>query len=102
MMKQYIIALITTSLLYHSVVHAEQQYAFTGKIVYVPLENGFYGITNDHGERFVASNLPDLFKQDGLSVTLQAIDAENTFNLQMWGRAIELQDIAVTTCTRLP
>jgi len=101
-MKQYLIALITTTLLYHSGVNAEQQYAFVGKIVYVPLENGFYGITNDQGERFIASNLPDLLKQDGLSVTLQAIDAENTLNFQMWGRSIELQNIAITTCTRLP
>lgn len=85
-------------------VHAEvgQQFAFTGKVVYVPVEGGFYGIINAQGERFIANNLPDLLKQDGLSVTLQAMGAENTLGIHMWGQYIDLQNIAVTTCTRLP
>lgn len=103
-MKSNFIVLLLISINYiiGSMSYAGEQIAFVGQVVYVPLEGGFYGLINSRREQFVATNLPDLLKEDGLSVTLQAFKAKNEVGLHMWGQAIDLQSIAINTCTRLP
>jgi hypothetical protein len=68
---------------------------FNGKITYVDVEGGFYGITAEDGRRFMPTNLPDKFKQTGLVVAVQAILTENVIGIHMWGQYIELLQIDV-------
>lgn len=65
----------------------------TGTIQYVDLEGGFYGIVDDHENRYGPVNLPEEFKEHGLRVKFSGIILMDTANTHMWGTIIELTDI---------
>ncbi len=71
---------------------------FLGKVVYVPLETGFYGIVSDTGKKYQPINLPEAFRQDELRVRVTARLVTNRLGLHMWGRYIEIIDIVPTSC----
>lgn len=71
---------------------------FTGKIVHVMVEGGFYGIESTQGSKYLPINLPALLKHDGLTVQVQAEIAKEILGLQMWGQYIRLRNIAVIPC----
>ena len=70
---------------------------FTGKIVYVAVENGFYGIESEKGNKYLPTNLPDTLKEDGLKVRVKAKKLQNTLGIQMWGEYITITDIKTAT-----
>lgn len=71
---------------------------FLGKIVYVPLEGGFYGIVGDTGRRYLPLDLPMEFRQTDLQVRVTARLLEQRIGFQMWGRYIEILSIVPTAC----
>ncbi|OQW93389.1 MAG: hypothetical protein BWK79_11410 [Beggiatoa sp. IS2] len=71
---------------------------FTGKIVHVAVEGGFYGIQSTQGSKYLPISLPALLKYDGLTVQVQAEIAKEILGLQMWGQYIRLRNIAVIPC----
>jgi hypothetical protein len=73
----------------------QERISFTGKIVFVPLEGGFYGIVGDDGQQYDPANLPEAFRQDGLRVEAEAIPLRGVIGYRMWGRKIELLSIEV-------
>ncbi|OUD14961.1 hypothetical protein [Thioflexithrix psekupsensis] len=77
------------------IAESEETLHFNGKITYVDVEGGFYGITADDGRRFMPTNLPDKFKQAELAVAVQAVIAEDVIGIHMWGQSIELLQIDV-------
>ena len=62
----------------------EQRVDGNGTIEYVNLENGFYGISADSGERYLPINLDNTSKTDGLRVNFSAYPA-NVSTISMWG-----------------
>ncbi len=66
---------------------------FSGKVVYQPLEGGFWGLIDDAGQRYLPERLAPAFQHDGLRVLVRATLADETFGIQMWGTRIRLLDI---------
>jgi hypothetical protein len=69
---------------------AERQLRFTGQVVYVPLEGGFYGLKSDAGEKFDPVSLPAAFRRDGLRVRVTARLLPRSVGVHMWGAKIEI------------
>lgn len=61
----------------------------TGRVMYVPLEGGFFGIVADSGKRYEPVNLPEDFRKDGLRVAFVAEPFEGVSS-HMWGELIRL------------
>lgn len=71
------------------------------KVKYVDLENGFYGFETLEGQKYLPTNMPDSFKQDGLPIKIIAERQPNTLGFQMWGEYIRIISIQVIDCEEL-
>lgn len=65
-----------------------------GKIKYVSLESGFWGITTQDGKKYIPVNLPDQMKEEGLDVLAKVRPAPDQTGNQMWGDYIRILWIA--------
>lgn len=65
----------------------------TGTIQYIDLEGGFYGIVDDHENKYDPVNLPAEFKENGLRVKFSGKILTDTASTHIWGKTIELTDI---------
>jgi hypothetical protein len=68
------------------------------KVKYVDLENGFYGFETLEGQKYLPTNMPDSFKQDGLPIKIIAERQPNMLGFQMWGEYIRIMSIQVIDC----
>lgn len=66
---------------------------FTGRVVYVPIEGGFFGIVADDGRKYDPRNLPEAFQRDGLPVQVTARPLEGIVGFHMWGQIVEIVEI---------
>ncbi len=59
----------------------------TGKVVYVSIEGGVYGIIDQSGRKYLPVNMPNQLKKEGASVTcsVRPSDVESVF---MWGEPV--------------
>jgi hypothetical protein len=73
----------------------EKKHSLTiaGRIVYVGLEGGFYGIYSDDGVGYDPVNLPTDFQQDSLRVLFEGNILTEQASTHMWGTLIELKRI---------
>lgn len=65
----------------------------TGKIKYIELEGGFYGIVSDDGENYDPVNLQSEFQIDDLRVKFILKPLENQTSIHMWGTLVEIINI---------
>jgi inhibitor of cysteine peptidase len=65
----------------------------TGRIVWVPLEGGFFGLVGDDGRQFEPLNLPEAFRRDGLPVLVTGRPAPPAVSFRMWGRRLTIDAI---------
>ena len=64
---------------------------FTAKVVYVPLERGFYGLVIEETEqKYLPLNLPESFQIDGLKVQVEAVEEKSVVGLHLWGKYIRI------------
>lgn len=42
-----------------------------GKVIYLPLEGGAYGIEADNGKKYLPVNMPNQLKKDGAEVNVR-------------------------------
>jgi hypothetical protein len=75
----------------------EPSMSFVGRIIYVSLEGGFYGIESDNGNKFNPLNLPKQFKRPGLLVQVNGI-VKQVFTHRMWGQSIYIDNITTISC----
>lgn len=61
-----------------------------GKIVYIALEGGFYGIEGEDGRKWYPVDLPEHLKKNGLPVVVQAVEETEVFTTVMWGTPIRI------------
>ena len=61
-----------------------------GRIRYIDLEGGFYGIISDNGAKYDPVNLPDDFKIDGLPVRFKLKILPDRESYHMWGEVVYL------------
>ena len=64
-----------------------------GRIAYIYLEGGFYGIVGDDGVSYDPVNLPEDFQQDSLRVVFEGKILTDRISFHMWGKLIELKHI---------
>lgn len=66
---------------------------FSGRVVHVPIEGGFFGIIADDGRKYDPRNLPAELQRDGLAVQVAARPLEGVVGFHMWGRIVEIVEI---------
>ena len=78
----------------------EQTITATGRVTYVDVEGGFYGIIaetspNDKGgpEHLQPMNLDKAYQRDGLRISFEAKPRPDLMSIFMWGSIIEVTKI---------
>ncbi len=64
-----------------------------GRVVYVDLEGGFYGILSNLDEQYDPINLPIEYQQNGIPVYVVARIRDDLGSIHMWGIIIEILQI---------
>jgi hypothetical protein len=67
----------------------------TGRIKFINLEGGFYGILANNGNQYDPINLAPEFQVEGLRVMFSLRILENQTNVHMWGSMVEI--LSMTT-----
>lgn len=64
---------------------------FTGKITWVDLEGGFWGILRDEGDaKYRPTNLPEQYQQNGMRVRVNCERIKTGFSVYQWGQEIKI------------
>jgi len=71
---------------------------FTGTVVYLEQEGGFYGLYSEDRQRYLPTELPELYQQDGLRVRVLVRQLSGQLSFKMWGQSVELHYIIATGC----
>ncbi|MFZ5946955.1 MAG: hypothetical protein ACOYU5_03195 [Stygiobacter sp.] len=64
-----------------------------GKVKFISLEGGFYGIISDKNENFDPINLSKEFQKDDLKILFSYKERNDLYSFHMWGKIIELTEI---------
>jgi hypothetical protein len=65
----------------------------TGKIIYLDLEGGFYGIKGDDGNNYDPLNLSSEYHKDGIRIKASISFEKNISSIRMWGKIIRINQI---------
>ncbi|TYO98712.1 hypothetical protein EDC39_10574 [Geothermobacter ehrlichii] len=72
---------------------ADDRISFTGRVVFVPLEGGFFGLEDAQGNHYLPDRIPAALRRDGQKVRVVARPAPPTVGYRMWGRRIVIEEI---------
>ncbi len=72
---------------------AKRKIRIKGKVVYMPLETGFWGIEGSRGRQWRPVNMPEKLKKEGLEVDLEGEAADEEFSLFMWGKPVKITKV---------
>jgi len=61
-----------------------------GKMTYVKMEGGFWGIIRNDGSRLQPTKVPQQFKQEDLEVECLIFYIDDGFSSFMWGEIVEI------------
>ncbi|GAA5225371.1 hypothetical protein [Membranihabitans marinus] len=61
-----------------------------GKVVYVDLEGGFWGIESLDQKKYLPINMPEQLKLKGKTIEIEAILRPDIQGMTMWGEYIEI------------
>lgn len=70
---------------------------FTGTVVWVDLETGFYGLVSDDGRKYEPLGLPETFKRHGLRVQVTGTEEPGMVSVNMWGTMLRVVEIAAVS-----
>lgn len=62
----------------------------TGKVLFIALEGGFYGIQGDDGKNYDPVNLPPAFQKHDLLVRFTARERKDKVSIHQWGAIVEI------------
>lgn len=65
----------------------------TGRVAYIALEGGFYGIYGDDGVSYDPVNLPTDFQKDSLRILFNGTILTEQASYHMWGKLLKLNKI---------
>lgn len=71
------------------------------RVKYIDVENGFYGFETADNVKYMPTNMPDSFKQDGLPVQVLAVRQSQTVGIHMWGEYIRVIMIQKIDCDEI-
>ncbi|MFK7845891.1 MAG: hypothetical protein AB8G77_11355 [Rhodothermales bacterium] len=63
-------------------------------VKYIDLEGGFYGIETDAGDNYLAINLEEAYKVDGLRILFTMKPRTDIMSTKMWGKIVEITEIS--------
>lgn len=66
-----------------------------GKVVYLELEGGIWGIVDEKGGDWLPINMPFELMKDGLTVEVEAIKSPDFLSGAMWGTPIEISKFQI-------
>ncbi len=69
--------------------------SYQGRIEYIGLEGGFFGIVTEKGERLLPVNLAKEDAKSGAIINIKAYKNKNTMTLQQWGTPVTLTELTV-------
>jgi len=72
----------------------EERIEFTGRVIHVELEGGFYGIEDQAGHHYLPDHIPPALRRDGQPVRVKARPAPPAAGFRMWGRRIIIEEIS--------
>lgn len=61
-----------------------------GKVSYIKLESGFWGIKSDEGINYIPVVMPEQLKTDGRQVEVVAEPVSNMSGMHMWGEYVKI------------
>jgi hypothetical protein len=71
----------------------ENSIQILGKIIYLSIEGGFWGIESQEGKKyFPIDGLPRPFQKENIQIKATVVPSPE-FNVHMWGRAIKIKEI---------
>ncbi len=79
--------------------HVEKEQAtvsgipFSGKVIWVELEGGFWGIMTHQGQKLDPRGLPESMRKEGLRVKGTIRLLKNMMSIRMWGTLVEITAI---------
>ena len=76
-----------------AVPHEQDTDMITGKIIYVELEGGFYGIDAGESKKLFPLNLGEAFRKDELKIRFSYRLAKKATTTVMWGTPVEILHI---------
>jgi len=62
----------------------------TGKVQFINLEMGFWGIVGENGKEWHPVNMPNQLKYEGKQVTVKAMVLPGDVSFVMWGTPIKI------------
>jgi hypothetical protein len=65
-------------------------FEFTGTVVYMDLEGGFYAIDADDGNKYDPLNLPEAFRKEGMRVKVSAQHQTDIMSIHGYGTIIKI------------
>lgn len=68
-----------------------------GKVVYLNLEGGFWGIVDQSGEQWRPVNMPEQLKAEGKEVEIKAREVEEDMSIFMWGTPVRILSFQTLT-----
>lgn len=70
-----------------------QPVEFVGKVTWVPVEGGFWGLVADDAKRYDPSPMPEAVRTEGLRVHVQGTIPKDTQSSRMWGTVLVVEEI---------
>ena len=67
-----------------------------GKVVYMPLEGGFWGVVDVDGNEWLPLEMADELKKDCLRVILEVRKAKDVFSMFNWGTPVKILSFQVS------
>lgn len=61
-----------------------------GRVQYIELEMGFWGIVDDEGRQWYPINLPESMQKEGFLINTKAEEDPGFISSQMWGTPVRL------------
>lgn len=66
--------------------------SFKGKVVFNPMEGGFWGVVTDSGDR-LDGTFPKILQKQGLRVIGKYKIRKGIYTIRMWGQPVEFIEI---------
>ena len=67
----------------------------TGKVTYINLSGGFWGIQGDDGQSYnPGTSLPESFQKEGIRIKAN-VSPSKDFSIFMWGTNVDIYNIEI-------
>ncbi|GLS83600.1 hypothetical protein [Paraferrimonas haliotis] len=65
-----------------------------GRVTYIDLEGGFYGVITPSGDKLLPTNLDRKYLVDGILLQFVAVPQPAMMGIQQWGTRVKLENVS--------